>query len=238
MRRFLIEPLIRSLPVSHTYFSLDFRLKKFIEGVHVPSRYRHQHWLAAFNEEEIGVIASGPLRETAQSSPYDQLDTFFRENASKGEFHNDVLWSYLRTYCMDQVLAKVDRMSMAHGLEVRAPFLDHTIVEFVLNLPYEYKFRGMTGKYILKRLMSGRIPAKIINRRKKGFGIPIGRWLQKELLPLSHELLSREALEKSGMFNYRGVEKLLIEHESGAKDHRKKLWTLMAFQLWYNNWAR
>lgn len=139
---------------------------------------------------------------------------------------------------MDEVLAKVDRTSMAHGLEVRAPFLDHEIVEFVQNLPYRYKFQNLRGKHLLKRLMKDRIPGEVINRKKQGFAVPIGRWLRKELKPLTHELLSKKALTESNFFDEKAVARLLAEHEEGIRDHRKKLWTLMVFQLWFRKWAR
>ena len=239
LRQRVIEPLIRKMPVSHTYFSPDFKLKKFLEGAHAPNHYRHQHWLGAFSDDEAHAIASSDMRfHWRGSPPYSHLDQFFRENASRGDFLNDVLWSYLRTYCMDEVLAKVDRTSMAHGLEVRAPFLDYTVVEFVQSLPYRYKFLRMQGKYILKQLMKDRLPHEIIYRKKQGFAVPIGRWLRGELKPLSHEILSRSALAEHGFFDHAAVARLVAEHEEGRKDHRKKLWTLLVFQLWYKEWTR
>jgi asparagine synthase (glutamine-hydrolysing) len=239
LRQRAIEPFVRMMPVSHTYFSLDFKLKKFLEGAHAPSYYRHQHWLGAFSDDEAREVASGDMRsDWRDPSPYAHLNQFFRENTSRDGFLNDVLWSYLRTYCMDEVLAKVDRTSMAHGLEVRAPFLDYTVVEFVQNLPYRYKLRGLRGKHILKRLMKDRLPREVIYRKKQGFGIPIGKWLQGELKPLSHELLSKQALAEHGFFDHARVARLVAEHEEGRKDHRKKLWTLLVFQLWYREWAR
>ncbi|HEY4527090.1 MAG TPA: asparagine synthase (glutamine-hydrolyzing) [Candidatus Paceibacterota bacterium] len=237
LRARALEPFIQSLPVRHSYFSLDFRLKKFLEGVNAPPRYRHQHWLGAFSDEEAKSILKKEMIAESTGSPYEHLEQFFRDDADKGEFLNGVLWSYLRTYCMDQVLAKVDRMSMAHGLEVRAPFLDAEVVTFVQNLPYEYKFKGLTGKYILKKLMHGRLPASVLNRRKRGFAIPVGRWLQNELRPLMRETLSKERPAKSNFFESAVVERLMNEHERGVADHRKKLWTVLVFQLWYDTWA-
>ena len=239
VRQKAIEPLIQMMPVRHTYFSLDFKLKKFLEGARAPDRHRHLHWLGAFSDDEAREVASGGLRSHWRgATPYSHLDQFFRENTSRDGFLNDVLWSYLRTYCMDEVMVKVDRTSMAHGLEVRAPFLDHTVVEFVQNLPYQYKFRRLRGKHILKQLMKDRLPREIIHRKKQGFAVPIGRWLRRELKPLAHELLSKEALAEHGFFNYARVAHLLAEHEEGKKDHRKKIWTLLVFQLWYRQWAR
>ncbi len=234
LRSSLIEPVINALPVRHGYFSADFVLKKFIEGADTDPRYRHQQWLGAFNDREANDLLITPARR----SPYAHLDQFFSIHADKEQFHHDLLWSYARTYLMDQVLVKVDRASMAHGLEVRAPFLDHTLVEFVSALPYSYKYRGLTGKYLLKRLMSEKLPLENVWRKKQGFGVPIGRWLQKELRDLSHQLLSTDSVRRSGFFKPEPIQRMLHEHESGTRDHRKKLWTLMTFQLWYDAWMR
>ncbi|MBI2030855.1 asparagine synthase (glutamine-hydrolyzing) [Candidatus Kaiserbacteria bacterium] len=234
-RQQIIEPLIRKLPVSHSYLSLDFKLKKFLDGVSADPRYRHQRWLGAFGPEDIREVLT-PAYRTSGFSPYTMLDQYFTGEKEYDTYMNEVLWSYARTYLMDQVLVKVDRASMAHGLEVRAPFLDREMVEFAFSLPYSYKHHGFTGKYLLKKLMAEKLPKAVIQRPKRGFGIPIGRWLQKELTPLSHELLSRQSLEKSGIFDWRVAERLLDEHESGVRDHHKKLWTLLAFQLWYDTW--
>lgn len=234
-RQGIIEPLIRKLPVSHSYLSVDFKLKKLLDGVSADPRYRHQRWLGAFGPEDTHEVLTHTYRMPS-FSPYAILDQYFGGEKEYGTFMNEVLWSYARTYLMDQVLVKVDRASMAHGLEVRAPFLDRKLVEFAFSLPYSYKHHGFTGKYLLKKLMTGKLPRTVVERPKRGFGIPTGRWLQKELRPLSHDLLSRQSLEKSGVFDWRVVQKLLDEHESGLRDHHKKLWTLLTFQLWYDTW--
>lgn len=236
LRRGLIEPSIRALPVSHSYLSLDFKLKTFLAGASEDPRYRHQRWMGAFAPEDAREVLAAAYR-MPDFSPYAMLDQYFTAGADHDRYMNEVLWAYARTYLMDQVLVKVDRASMAHGLEVRAPFLDRELVEFAFSLPYAFKHRGLTGKYLLKRLMRGKLPDRIIDRPKRGFGIPTGRWLQKELKPLAHELLGKQSLEKSGVFDWKVTERLLDEHEQGARDHRKKLWTLMAFQLWYQKWG-
>ncbi|MBM3272752.1 asparagine synthase (glutamine-hydrolyzing) [Candidatus Kaiserbacteria bacterium] len=235
LRSGVIEPLVRSLPVSHSYLSFDFKLKTFLAGAGEDARYRHQRWMGAFAPEEgAAVLRTGFAPE---QSPYAILDQYFSGTAEHGAYMNEVLWSYARTYLMDQVLVKVDRASMAHALEVRAPFLDRELVEFAFSLPYSLKHRGLTGKYLLKKLMRGKIPDAVIDRPKRGFGIPTGRWLQKELRPLTHEFLGKDALDRSGVFAWQEVERLLDEHERGLRDHRKKIWTLLAFQLWYQKWA-
>jgi asparagine synthase (glutamine-hydrolysing) len=235
LRAGLIEPLIRGLPVSHSYMNLAFGLRKFLDGSDAPERYRHQHWMGAFGDDE----RAGVLREDyfiANPSPYAVIDRYW--DTPGGDRYRRLLFSYLRTYLMDQVMAKVDRASMANSLEARSPFLDLGVVDFALGLPYDFKYRNFRGKRILRELMTGKLPTSVTGRRKKGFAVPVGKWLQRELKPLCQEVLSRSAIEGTGIFRSDCVERLKQEHFAGAADHRKKLWTLMMFMLWHERWVR
>lgn len=234
VRRSTIEPLIRLLPVSHGYMSLDFRLKKFLEGSEAPERYRHQHWIGAFRNGEIAALLTPEFRNAP--SPYALIDKYWDE--AGGDFHRRLLFTYLRTYLMDQVMAKVDRASMANSLEARSPFLDVDLVDLVLGFPYEFKYRHFAGKRILRRLMRGRLPHSVTARRKKGFGVPIGQWLRREMRPLCEDTLSPARIRAGGIFDSAEVERLKREHFSGAADHRKRLWTLLTFMLWHDRWHR
>ena len=123
-----------------------------------------------------------------------------------------------RLYLSDVILVKVDRASMAHGLEVRSPFLDHRLVEFLVALPSNMKLHRLTTKFLLRRTMRTRLPEETLRRAKKGFGMPIAEWLKGPLRGLAEDLLSESAL--------------LDDHVSGRTDNRKPLWSLLAFQLW------
>jgi len=115
---------------------------------------------------------------------------------------------------------------------VRAPFLDHSFIGYIARLPPGLKLRGLTTKYVLKRAMRGLLPRRIISRRKKGFGIPVAKWLKGDLRELVRDTLSAERLGQQGLFNPGYVRQLMAEHERGAADHRKLLWTLLMFELW------
>ena len=232
IRQTLIEPLIARMPVSHDYMSLDFRLKKFIEGSEAPERYRHQHWIGAFRDDERLAVLNTEHRHA--SSPYALIDRYWQE--AGGDFHRRLLFTYLRTYLMDQVMAKVDRASMANSLEARSPFLDVDLVDLVLGFPYAFKYRHFTGKRILRQLMKGRLPASVTGRRKKGFGVPIGKWLRGEMRQLCEDTLSPARIKTGGIFDPVTVERLKQEHFAGKADHRKKLWTLLMFVLWQDRW--
>ena len=143
---------------------------------------------------------------------------------------------YQDTYLPEDILTKVDRASMACGLEVRAPFLDAELVDFIQALPPSFKFGRNQTKRLLKRAAAGRLPASILARPKKGFGIPVASWLRGPLAPLMNQLLGRERLERQGLFHPEEVARRIAEHQSGRHDHRKPLWTLLIFQLWCDHW--
>jgi asparagine synthase (glutamine-hydrolysing) len=135
-------------------------------------------------------------------------------------------------YLSECVLVKVDRASMAASLEVRAPFLDHTLIEYLTCLPLDLKLRGLTTKYILRKAMEGRLPQRIRTRAKKGFGMPVAKWLKGDLKELVHDTLSAKRLREQGLFRLDYVNQLLADHESGKSDNRKLIWTLLMFHLW------
>jgi asparagine synthase (glutamine-hydrolysing) len=236
LRKF-IETGIKKLPSSDKNFSWDFKLKKFITGVSNNKYYRHQDWLGSFNKEERQKLFKPVMwQKLAMSNEFEELD-FYAKESGTAEFNNQLLYLYLRTYLMDGVLVKVDRASMYNALEIRAPFLDYKLVDFVSSLPYNYKYHHFQTKYILKKLMTDKLPKEIVFRSKKGFGMPVATWLRDDLKHLCNELLSRENIEKIGLFNFEYIDKIKNEHFSGQKDNRKMLWTLMVFIMWQENFG-
>ncbi|HLL99409.1 MAG TPA: asparagine synthase-related protein, partial [Pyrinomonadaceae bacterium] len=115
------------------------------------------------------------------------------------------------------------------------PFLDPRIAEYAASLPLEYKLKGNKGKYILKKAVEDLLPKTILRRPKKGFGIPIAEWLKNRLNPLMHDLLAPAKLKNQGLFDVDYVQKLIKQHETGAASNHKQLWTLLVFQLWFEN---
>jgi len=139
---------------------------------------------------------------------------------------------FLKYYLQDDILFKVDRASMYNSLEVRAPLLDFHLADFVNSLPLKYKLRGLKTKYILKKIMKDKLPENIINRKKKGFGVPLSSWLKKDLKEYMMESLSRTEINKMGLFDYDFIKKKINEHLNNKKDNRKILWNLIVFQNW------
>ena len=228
----LIHVAADLVPVSNAYMSNEFKLRKFLEGVDEPDMARrHMRWMGTFNEEESIKILLPEIHNSATLDPYGFAKAYVDSSHLRDE-HNKLLWMYQRTYMMDQVMVKVDRATMYNALEARAPFLDTNVVEFANSLPYSMKLHGVTPKYLLKRAMEGKLPRDIIYRTKKGFGVPVGEWLRGPLKEWGEGLLSEANIEKGGIFSPTYIRSLWTEHQSGKRDHRKKLWNILVFLEW------
>jgi asparagine synthase (glutamine-hydrolysing) len=138
-----------------------------------------------------------------------------------------------RTYLIDDIMTKVDRMSMAVSLEAREPLLDHRLLEFSARVPTRLKLRNGQGKYLLRRLLERSVPAAIVNRPKHGFEAPIGEWLKTALAPTAEALFFDGRLQRRGVLDVAAVERLWREHRSGRRDHRHRLWSLLMLELWF-----
>jgi asparagine synthase (glutamine-hydrolysing) len=232
----VIARLANLLPVSDDNISFDFKVKKFLSGIGYPNGIRNSVWLGSFSFEENEKVLSP---EFHQRFNRDQL---IEEISSYGEEYPDedlitkLQYLDMRLYLQESILVKVDRASMASSLEVRAPFLDHELVEFVMGLPSERKLKGLTSKYILKKSMRTWLPDEIIQRKKKGFGVPIAKWVKGPLRELFEGLLFSDRIKREGFLNPAYVTTLLHDHLDNKKDNRKKLWTLLMWQLWVNRY--
>jgi asparagine synthase (glutamine-hydrolysing) len=233
--RALAGAAVGRLPVDHGNISLDFKLKQFLRGATEPPPLAHQRWLGSFDGCEIARL----VRPDVLPGAFD-VETEHLLRASGLAPGCDPLTRslalYQDTYLPDDILTKVDRASMACGLEVRAPFLDAGLVDTIERLPASFKYGRRRTKRLLKRAAVGRVPAEALERPKKGFGIPVARWLRGPLGGLVDELLSPERLRRQGLFDERDVAVRVGEHRAGVRDHRKPLWTLLMFQLWYDRW--
>jgi asparagine synthase (glutamine-hydrolysing) len=223
----LIRPLAELLPASRENLSLEFKIKRFLRGIGPPAEIRDQIWLASFTPAEQQAL----LRDTSNIDEFQDVTEAAKICNSPREMER-LAYLYCKFYLQDDILTKVDRASMACSLEARAPFLDYTFVEFVNSIPFDLKLKGLTSKYILKRALRGKLPADILARSKKGFGIPVAHWLATDLKPLASEMFSESRIRRQGLFNPAEVNRLFREHLSGKRDHRKQLWTLLIFQLW------
>jgi len=224
------------LPVSDNNISFDFKVKKFLSGIGYPEGIRNFIWLGSFSFPELKRVL--PPELCSHVDPVQIMEEV--DGYQKGFPLEDktTLLQYLdlKLYLQDDILVKVDRASMACSLEVRAPFLDYELVEFVMNLPSSLKLRRFTSKYLLKKVTKDFLPKEVIERKKKGFGIPIAKWVKGPLRELFGDLLSYDKIKKEGLFNPSYVSSLLQDHLVNKKDNRKQLWTLLVWELWANRY--
>ena len=237
----LIEGAARRLPSSSRNMSLDFRLKQFLRGVVAPASLRHQTWIGSFLPAEMQSLLSPDLRslatpEVAYGEVLDEAERSARLGVRPGSV-DEALRFYLGRYLADDILVKADRASMAASLELRAPFLDTHLVEFAARLPWQFKLSPARTKVLLKTALAGLVPRKVLERPKKGFGIPVAAWIRGPLRPLFEELLSPAELNRAGLIDPAAARALLDRHLSGEADLRKPLWTLAMFQLWQRRWG-
>jgi asparagine synthase (glutamine-hydrolysing) len=212
-----LRRLVDLLPISRANMSLDFKLKRFMTGLSYPEPYWNQVWLAPVEPKEMGEILASPVRPEELYS--EVLECW--EQAGGGDLVDRTLAFYTRFYLQDDVLMKVDRAAMMNGLETRAAFLDNDLVAFCSRLPARFKFANGRGKVLLTKALRGIVPDRILDRPKKGFGVPISRWL-RELSPPQH--LQGLGIEESA------AERLWRDHAAGTADHRLSLWCLTSLQ--------
>ena len=141
-----------------------------------------------------------------------------------------------RYYLADDILYKVDRMSMAHALEIRPPFLDPRIVDFAASLPDNFKLNGRTSKYVLRRLMADKLPARVLHRSKMGFDIPVHDWFRGSLRQFLLDTVTRDAVEATGLFRWPAIEGLIQRHLERRENAGYQLWGLMVLLMWMKRW--
>ena len=219
------------LPVSDEKIGLEYKLKRFLAGSLLPSDEAHFFWNGTFSRETRPRLAIENDSEPLSSVPA-QLSGL----PSRSDVVNRYLFIDQHYYLPDDILYKCDRMSMAHALEVRPPFLDHRIVEFAGRLPSDLKIRGRKTKYILRELMRRKLPKAILNRRKEGLDIPAHEWLRGPLRTLLLDALSPASIRRAGIFAPDPMQALIGQHLDRKANLGYHLWGLLTLHLWMQRW--
>ncbi len=235
-----LPPLVRRFPPSPKKKGAWNKLQRYCQGLEQAPGLRHFRWMTFLSDRDKGDLYSDALAEAlggirpvnARPPLREEFDAMDGFDATSGECFLD-----LRTYLVDDILVKVDRMSMAASLETRVPLLDHKIVEFIFRLPGDLKLRGMTTKWIFKKAMERLLPRENIYRRKEGFSIPIKHWLCSELKDLMLDHLNEERMRDGGYFHYPAVKRMIDRHLSGKANYSHQLWALLVFEIWRENWG-
>ena len=220
--RGLLDRVARRLPTSHQGVSRDYMARRFTEGLALPWQRRHQVWMGAWLPEELGVSGSGA------HPVWTEVDAHAQRAEAEEDIVARAMYLDQRLYLSDGVLVKVDRASMAHGVEVRSPFLDHPLVELLADIPTPFKLKGRESKIVLKAAMADELPPETLARRKQGFGTPVGPWLRGEC----RELLDGLPEALSDHLDPRLLQWVITAHLEGSEDHRRRLWSAVVLSRW------
>ena len=229
----LARPLAEALPSRTDRVGFDYKAKRFARAAALPPLERHHGWKEIFSSQARAELA-GP-----GASAWDPLDLYrerYAETAGAAPLARmqDV---DLGIYLVDDLLVKTDRLSMAHSLELRVPFLDPKVAEFAFSLPTKLKVRGLGKKRLLRQALAPLLPREIVHGRKQGFSIPIAAWLRGPLQPFAREVLAPSAIARQGLLDPAAVTPILDRHVVGQEDLSRQIWGLMALTLWFDRYA-
>ncbi len=220
--RGIVHSIIQQLPVSHRNMSLDFKLKRTLRGLKYRPELWAPLWMAPLDISELSALTGQSIEpEELYAEAIDAWHTGF-----KAEGWNTALSQFfVQCYLQDDILPKLDRSAMLHGLEPRSPFLDIDLVNFIRTLPEAYRSRGGTSKWILRQAMKKVLPSAILTRSKKGFGIPAGQWFRDGSMDFP-------SAAPAARLDSRVMRQLYSDHRAGRSDHRQCLWNLWLLHHW------
>ena len=233
--KYIIKRTAASLPVSFRYFSFDFKLKRFTEGVgQSEPALRHLSWMRTFSYRDKNMLfdKKGYLQELVNEDILNKYWQNLTGEVVSLDKYRLIQYLDIFTYLSEDLLVKADRASMLSSLEVRVPYLDHRLIEFVWSL----KTRFIYQKRLLRGVMKDILPREIICRPKHGFPIPFSSWIRnKRFLKLFKVYFDKGFVERQKLFNYDYINLLLKDHLAGKRDNRKKLRTYIMFQSWFKD---
>lgn len=235
VRKAMIEPIIHSIKPTAKKKGLVNKAKRFVEGLQYGDGLSHARWrlfLSAVHREQLFTKDA-----MAQFScePGAHIENLFNKSGNRGSL-NRSLYVDVKSYLVDNILTKVDRMSMAVSLETRVPYLDPDMVALAFRVPESLKADAGNTKILLKKVAARHVPKECVYRPKEGFSIPIKHWLNAEFKPLMNDLLSENTIKADGIFNVEMINRLKREHGSGLANHSHLLWALIVFHDWKKRW--
>jgi asparagine synthase (glutamine-hydrolysing) len=234
LRESLIKETVNLIPTSPTKRNRVNSAKRMLAAVSRPKVDRYTHWVSVFNDEMKQPLYSDFFREQTSDANATRVVAEWFKRANGIGILDAMLLTDQMTYLPNDLLVKVDIATMAVSLEARAPFLDHHVIEFAASLPQKFKLRGLTSKYLLKKVLRKLLPSENLNRRKMGFGVPIGHWFRGKMQPFLREVVLSDKALRRGLFRPEAVRQLVELHARGERDYSHQLWTLLMLELWFN----
>ena len=229
LSRGMYHAFSRLWPVTYDKVSFDYKVRQFLEGHAYSAPRAHYHWRTIFSKGEKLSLLPESLHYILEDDPYTHFLKFDQE-VKDCHYLDRGMYVDIKTWLVDDILVKVDRATMAHALEARAPLLDYRVVEFAASLPVDLKMKMFKKKYIFKKSQKGRLPDAVLQRKKQGFNAPVSHWMLKELREKFYEI----SMNKSGVLklNDAFIKELWEEHGNRVQDHSLKLLALINLQLW------
>ena len=235
LRQRVLPKFAEWLPPQPAKKGLINKVKRMVEGGALDSSLQHTRWMMFLSSAEKNMLYRSDLRSTLNDDlTADYFGGYF-EKANRFDRLAQQQYVDIKTYLADDILTKVDRMSMAVSVEARVPLLDYHIVEFAMNLPPHMKLDGSRTKSILRNAVRHLVPDLVLEKPKQGFSIPMKHWLRTSLKPMMLDLLSKDTLYKQGYFDHQVVSKWIQEHLDERANHSHRLWSLMVFEIWHRN---
>lgn len=229
--------ILRSVPAGSGYFSAGFKLQRTARGLAEPNPWsRDLAWRGSWMPSDLRSLLVPEIQSKVDVMAADATMSQRAGERGTDPFWTQWTWMYLRTFLMDDVLVKVDRATMWHSLESRAPILDPRVVEYVMSLPESFKLGAWKGKRLFQEVLRGKVPDELLHRPKHGFGVPTASWLKGALAGQLKEYAHPDFLRTQGLFNGETINRFIREHQEGKVDRRKELWAYLMFQRWYATW--
>ena len=234
IRKHFISKHINSLKVSYKRLTNEYKLKRFVKGAEFDWKESHLFWRTIFDPESKSKLLKREILNGIDASDYDYALNYFDNN--NPDKINSLLEHDFKFYLPSDMLTKVDRASMLNSLEVRVPFLDKELVEFLAKLSSNFKLKSLYNKkYILKKSLKNKLPKRIINKKKLGFNLPVNVWFKNSLNNELKGVLNSEVFGKIGLFNEDYIELIINEHLNMKRDWGYQLWGLLIFTMWWDN---
>ena len=227
LRKFLLQVITKSSVREEKKRYAQLLLGEFSDAK------RHISWIGSFSDSNKKILYGERMKENLNSGGIENLVSGYLEDGFEENLLHSLMYLDVKTWLVDDILTKVDKMSMATSLEARTPFLDHRLVEFVATLPASFKVRELKTKFLLKRTLDGILPAEILNKRKHAFLVPTAEWFQNGMREFVREVLFSETTMNRGYFNPEYVKWLVNEHFAGRRDFNQEIWSLLCFELWH-----
>ncbi len=228
-----INSFVQNLYGSDDMRKINWQIKRFFKSLHYDPSDRYLRWISSFNREEKEMLYNADFCELVDLEQDSAVFESYYENKNVRDFSDRTRQAEIESYLPYDLLVKTDIATMANSLEARSPFLDHKFMEFAATIPYDLKLHNFNNKYILKSAFKRILPREIINRKKQGFGLPVGEWFRGPLKEYILSILLDSSTLSRGYFNKNSVQAMIEEHMNGKVDNGHKIGTLLMLELWH-----